>query len=354
MNVDDTVIGPASAGVSVVVVAHNSSRTIRRCLATVFQSDLRPVDVVVVDNASTDGTAKIVASSFPQVPLVTCRRNLGFGLGCNLGAKWARGSWLLFINPDCVVCRLDSRLFDEALANEELGAVGLLVRESETAAACTVASPLPAVPAFWFPAFRYSWAMLLPRRLDVKLLAARTHVFRLGGRGARAKREWLPGTALAVRRRAWDDIGGFDGRFFLYWEDVDLSERLKRAGWRLASSAAVELTHVGGESFRETNRGVRTAWGVAGWVTYVEKWSGRGRAQLGWSLLRVNLTIVRTVLGFLVRVNPSLGPKIDSKELELANLRAALAMPRNALNAPSLPSPGVQVARALGRLSEKG
>lgn len=195
---------------SIILVAHNHRSELIRCLASLGP---RPSDeVIVVDNASGDGTATAVRERFPSVRLIVCNRNLGFGGGANLGAAAAGGDVLAFLNPDTVVTSGWLAALERALAADP--SVGLVTPK-----------------------------ILLWRRPDV-VNACGTDVHLSGltlcrGLGAPARAYDTPaevgavsGAAFAVRRELWRALGGLDATFFLYMEDVDLSWRAQLAGSR--------------------------------------------------------------------------------------------------------------------------
>jgi GT2 family glycosyltransferase len=196
---------------SVVVVAYNSGPGLAECVASLSQTEPE-VEIVVVDNASTDGAVERVAAEFPCVRVVRRRENGGFGAGNNTGAAAAKGDFLAFINPDAVVTAgwLDA-LVAPLAADSSLGLVTpkVLLRAD-------------------------------PERINVAGL--NVHLSGIATcRGLRAPREALDepaevasvsGSAFATRREVFERVGGFDEDLFLYFEDVDLSARVWLAGYR--------------------------------------------------------------------------------------------------------------------------
>jgi GT2 family glycosyltransferase len=196
---------------SVVVVAYNSGHLLWDCIDSIRRTE-PDVEVVIVDNGSTDGAASSVGAEFPAVRVVRSEKNQGFGAGNNLGAARASGSFLVFLNHDTVVT--DGWL--EAL-------VGPLLQDP------SVGLVTPKV--------------LLkgdPQRINVAGL--KVHLSGLSMcRGLGAQRTALDeetevaaisGVAFAARRELFQALGGFDEDFFLYMEDVDLSLRTWLAGYR--------------------------------------------------------------------------------------------------------------------------
>lgn len=196
---------------SIVIVNYNGREDLARCLRSLAQAGHADDEIIVVDNASTDGSAAMVEAQFPQARLLRSPRNLGFGDGNNLGAGHARGAYLAFLNPDTEVAPgwLDALL---AALTETPGAglatPKILLRE-DPQRINTCGNDL------------HLSGLALCRGLGQGRdeLADRTAV------GA------VSGAAFAMRRELFYRLGGFDGSFFLYMEDTDLSWRARLAGY---------------------------------------------------------------------------------------------------------------------------
>jgi GT2 family glycosyltransferase len=218
--------------VSVVLVAHNSSDCVERALGSIpallsssGRGDARPIvptEVVLVDNASTDGTVELVRTGFPLVRVIEVEKNLGFGRACNLAAKETTGDLILFLNPDAWL--VSSCLDDLVRAMEADLRVGL------------------AVPHLQYPEGRrqFDWGPTIGVVGEViqrlrNAFESRTWVHDGLPRLLRFFGDpgWHTAACALVRRCAWEEVGGFDPGYFLYFEDADLGLRLRRAGWRL-------------------------------------------------------------------------------------------------------------------------
>lgn len=221
--------------ISAVVVNRDGERWLERCLGSL--GDPRPpvVDVVVVDNCSSDGSVELVRRRFPQVRLLENRRNLGFGAANNQAAAHARGDALLLLNndawlePGCLE-RLHARLERDP----ELGLV-----------APRLVGP-DGRPRFVWSPDRSLLGEAVQRLRNPFEGASFNHgtierVLRaLSGPG------WYTAACVLIRRRAFDDVGGFDPKFFLYFEDTDLCIRLRKKGWRLEWEPDAVAVHAGG------------------------------------------------------------------------------------------------------------
>lgn len=221
--------------ISVLVVNYNGERWLERCLSSVGAPPSADVQVVVVDNGSTDGSPELVAHRFPYARLLRMGHNAGFAVANNVAAACADGDALLLLNNDAWL---------------EAGALERLRQRLDGDPRIGLVAPrlvsLDGRPQFvWSP--------------DRSLVGAAVQRFRNRFEGhwwnhrllspllrLVLGRGWFTGACVLVRRRAFDEIGGFDPGFFLYHEDTDLCLRLRRAGWRLAWQPKATVVHAGG------------------------------------------------------------------------------------------------------------
>ena len=213
--------------VSIVIVSYNTRDLLRACLESIGVH-CPEAEVIVVDNASDDGSAQMVRDLFPTVQLVVSPTNQGFAGGNNLGLSHTHGEFVVLLNSDTVL-EDDSltRCVDWMRAHPELGAASpRLVGGDGQPQRCF----------HRFPSLRDELRKAFRRPLPP--LA-----------GDRDPEGWLAGTALVVRRAALDGVGGrLDDVFFMYWEDADLSARLRKAGWDVAPFPKGYIRHLGGAS----------------------------------------------------------------------------------------------------------
>lgn len=212
--------------VSVVVVTFRSREIVGACLESLQEPS--PGMVVVVENASGDGTPAFVRERFPSVRVLELERNVGFGAAANAGVELAETRYVLVLNPD-------ARPLDDALAS-------LRACASAQANAAVVVPALvdadghPQPSRIGYPTPRWTGSPAVtsfPRR-----------------RLARADSGFAVGAALFLRRDAFRSVGGFDPAYFLFYEEVDLCLRLEQAGWEIASCPAATVRHSGGASTR--------------------------------------------------------------------------------------------------------
>jgi N-acetylglucosaminyl-diphospho-decaprenol L-rhamnosyltransferase len=192
--------------------------------------------VIVVDNSGS-----LPDMAIPGATVLRPGRNLGFGAGANVAAREASTPLLLLTNPDARLAQRDFDVLVEALlSDDELAAVGPRLLNPD-------GSPQVNGGAW------SGWAREVSRALGVgSLLRAvragvRREALRGPGRAALLRRDWLSAAVLLIRRAAFDDVGGFDEDFFLYYEDEDLCRRLRARGWHVGVCARASAEHeVGG------------------------------------------------------------------------------------------------------------
>jgi GT2 family glycosyltransferase len=258
---------PDSPTLSVVIVNWNVRELLRACLRSVVRE--QGSEVIVVDNASSDGSAAMVAAEFPQVRLIVNSENRGFTGGNNQGLALSRGRYVLFLNPDTVVIGdALAAMVDYLDSHPEVGAVGPQLRygDGSLQSSCrrfpTFATALfESTPLAWhWPDNHWArWYRMEDRQTfevsETSKVSAGTmedrqtfEVSKTSKVSAGTEVDWLVGAALMVRREALAQIGGFDEGYFMYSEELDLCRRLKMAGWRIIYLPIAQIIHYEGKS----------------------------------------------------------------------------------------------------------
>jgi GT2 family glycosyltransferase len=227
----------AMAEIDVVVVSYNSRAHLRRCVEPLAGVD--SVHVVVVDNASQDGSLESIADL--PVTRLPAERNGGFSYGCNLGWRTGEAPFVLFLNPDAAIAAADLSTLAEALeADPGLGLVApRLVHEDGTLA----------YSLRRFPSLRRAFAQaLLVHRLAPRATWADEVVRAPEDYARRWSPDWVSGACMLLRRSLLEELDGFDERFFLYSEDVDICRRVRDAGAGILFEPGATCVHAGGAS----------------------------------------------------------------------------------------------------------
>ena len=233
--------------VSAIVVSYQVRELLLDCLCAFYSSDV-PVEAVVVDNASSDGSADAVQSEFPQAKLVRMRRNVGFGKANNEGLKHAKGRFVLLLNPDVTVAPdCVGRLADFLLMRPNVGAVGPRLTRPDGSLDFAARRSFPAPATAFYRIVGLSKAF--PK-------SARFGRYNMGhvAEGQTHEIDAGTGACLMVRRTAVDRVGFFDPDYFMFGEDLDLCFRLKQNGWKIYYLPAAVAVHVKGAATRQSTQ----------------------------------------------------------------------------------------------------
>ena len=226
--------------VSAVVVSYNSAAYLPDCIRSLRAEGVD--EVVVVDNASSDGSVAAVRATDPAVVVVESGANLGFGSAANLGAAATAGGDLLILNPDTVVEPGTVKALAEALDRDPgLGVVGPRM-ETEDGRLYPSVRRFPDLGVAAGHAFvGLVWA--------ANPFTRRYRMLDWDHDRPASDVDWVGGACLLARRTAFDVVAGFDEAYFMYVEDVDLCWRLRQAGWRIGYEPGGRVIHaVGGSS----------------------------------------------------------------------------------------------------------
>ncbi len=222
---------------SIIILNYKSQGLLKQCLRHIDRLTIESeFEVIVVDNASDDGTGQMLANQFPSVRFIQSDTNLGYGGGMNLGLKRATGRYQLILNPDIAILTNEleamMRYMDE---HQDIGILGpkLINPDSSLQYTCY------RFPSFLMPIYRRTVLGKIPwikRKVEDYLMTWWDH---------KTPRDvdWLLGGCLLCRKSVLDTISLFDDRFFMYFEDVDLARRCWQAGYRVVYFPFAEIVH---------------------------------------------------------------------------------------------------------------
>ncbi len=230
---------------SIVIVSWNVRKDITNCISSLsVNPPVCSFETIVVDNASSDGSAQEIREQFPEVTCVANDQNYGFAAANNQGIKLAKGEYLLFLNPDTIV---RSGSLDPLVtfmdSNKDVGACGPKLLNEDGSTQRSVRK---------FPSYRgalYRFTFL--KYFKIFKNSYRSWLMRDFDHQSRIDVNQLMGAALLVRKSIIDEIGGFDENFFMYYEEVDLCYRIKKHGWRIVFLPQASITHLGGRSSQQ-------------------------------------------------------------------------------------------------------
>jgi GT2 family glycosyltransferase len=262
---------------SIIIVNYNVRDFLYQALRSLdkARSGIRS-EVIVVDNASEDGSVEMLRRDFPRVRLIANRSNLGFSRANNLGLKLSRGEFCLLINPDTIVQENVLRVmldFFQSHPQAGLGGCKILNPDGTFQSACRRSFPTP-------------W-VALTKIVGLGTLFPKSRTF---GRYNLTYRnidesyevDAISGSFMMVRRTVYEQVGGFDEDFFMYGEDLDWCYRIQHAGWKVFYVHTTSIIHYKGESTRRSSLNeVRTFYEAM--HLFARKHYGHSYI-LGWSL----------------------------------------------------------------------
>jgi GT2 family glycosyltransferase len=265
---------PASVDLSIVIVNWNSAGYVRQCLKTIQPNPPAcAYEIVVVDSGSFDKCGEMLGREFPAVRFVQCQANVGFAAANNLGAELSRGRVLLFLNPDTeVVGKALDQLLKTLSRLPDAGLVGARLLNSDRSLQTSCIQSFPTVlnqvlDAEWLRRiFPRSLLWGIRPLIDATLSPAPVEV--------------ISGACIMIKRSVFKCVSGFDERYFMYSEDLDLCYRVRQAGFDCLYVPDAQIVHHGGGSsnsarsmfsavmtresvfrFLKFHRGRATAWG---------------------------------------------------------------------------------------------
>jgi N-acetylglucosaminyl-diphospho-decaprenol L-rhamnosyltransferase len=291
----------ASEPVAVVVVTYSPGLALDTFLDSLATATNRPLDIVLADNGSTDGSVQRAATR-PGVRLLETGGNLGYGRAANLGVRATTAEFVVVANPDI---EWEPGALDELLAGAHRwpkgAAFGPLIHTPE-GAIYPSARALPslgrgighALFGWWWPSNPWTAAYRVEREEPRERTAG-----------------WLSGSCLLVRRDAFDAVGGFDPGYFMYFEDLDLGDRLGRAGWQNVYLPSAVVCHLGGHATARDAARMATEHHRSAW-RYL---SGRYRGAK-WFPVRLALRAGLAVRSFLAGRIPRIAAGAEAQQHE--------------------------------------
>lgn len=220
---------------SIITVTYNNENTIDDYLESVLKTKEKAYELIIIDNASPDGTVSKIPKH-PQIKLLVNKENLGFSKACNIGAKNARGEYLFFLNPD-------TKIFKNSIQNllqyiKENPSVGLVAPKliNRSGHAQPSVKKLPTVLGVF-----KEYYLNISNSFDEYVPDGSEPV----------EVECVYGAAFIIRKDIFDKLGGFDEKFFLYYEDLDLCRRLKNLNLKIIYYPKAKIEHEVGTSSKK-------------------------------------------------------------------------------------------------------
>ncbi len=233
--------------VSIILVNYNGAEVVLNCLRSLVQFlHAVPYEIIVVDNASTDGSAALIVQHFPTVRLIKQAENRGFGAGNNAGATDANGEFLFLLNTDTLLTSdVLPPLITLMKADPMVGIIGTKLLNADGTLQLSVADEISL-------AGEYKTLRQLKQYTDLQQRDAIEQKFQ------RVQTvDIVIGAAFFIRRSLFETLNGFDETFFMYFEESDLCQRSRDRGWQVLYTPDVAIIHLGGYSVSKVSDRMR-------------------------------------------------------------------------------------------------
>lgn len=229
--------------VSIVIVSYNTSELTLQTIASIYEkTNGIAFEIIVVDNASSDDTLLQINERFPNVKVVASRENLGFGRANNLGAKHAKGKYLLLLNPDTKLINNAIRImFDYIERSSNVGICGGNLYDADGKPTHSYSNVMPSIKMELFS--------FLGSKIS-KILG-----FEQFNKTDKPKKvAYITGADLMISKQVFDIVKGFDPDFFMYFEETELTHRVRKMGYSVVNVPAAKIIHFEGKSFSVNER----------------------------------------------------------------------------------------------------
>jgi GT2 family glycosyltransferase len=283
--------------VSVIIVNYNTKDLLVNCINSIYECTHNiDIEIIVVDNASVDGSNRVIKEQYSNVILLESKKNLGFGKANNLGAKIAKGKYLFFLNSDTIILNNAINLFFQFNEEKEkilqIGVTGGILVDDKIQETASF-GPLPTKRGM----LKFILGLLPP---FTKMTANESRCINNNGY---VEVGYVSGADMFLSKSTFDRIGGFDSNIFMYYEETDLQFRLKRANYCNYVIAGTQIIHLEGASFGSVKKNnIKRLMVVKSMMYYFKKHSD----HISFFLFKV---------GFLtVRVTTMLDPSYSWRE----------------------------------------
>jgi len=220
--------------ISIIIVNYNARYFLKNCIRSILSSDIiDTIEIIVVDNNSSDGSCEMLQEDFPQVTCLRNAENVGFSKANNKGVAIAKGSYVLILNPDTVISETTlSEMLHFSESQADFGASGVQFMDGS-------GQFLPESKRN-FPNLKVAGAKLL----GYSKYYYANHL----QQEATEEIDILTGAFMFIKKKVYQEVGGFDEDFFMYGEDIDLSYRISKAGYKNYYVGSCKVLHFKGES----------------------------------------------------------------------------------------------------------
>ena len=278
--------------VSVIIVSYNVSSYLEKCIESIYCSiSIDDLEIIVIDNNSTDNSVDIVRNKFPECTLIENEENLGFAKAVNIGISASKSDYICLLNPDTLVKKntfFELYRFLSVSANTAITGAKILNPDGSFQASSR--RNFPTIPGL---AFKYiGLSKLFPMS---RIFGYYNHTFIDSDQGH--KTDSVSGACMMFKRKLVDIIGNLDERFFMYFEDTDYCLRASSVGYDVFFNPKAQIIHYGGRSWEGSKLNSSTVFYSSAKI-FFEKYKGRLRYR--------NLSILILRTGFYIRTKMSM------------------------------------------------
>jgi GT2 family glycosyltransferase len=249
--------------VSIIIVSWNVRDLLKKCIESIFVfSKNIEFEVIVVDNASSDGTGEMVQKNFPEICFIQNKQNLGFATANNLGIEKAKGEYILLLNPDTEFVEDSLSLVVKKMeSDKKIGVLGCkLINPDKTTQESVRRFPrIIDIGVIFFKIYKI-FPFLLNRYLEKDFDYSKEQNV-----------DQVMGAFFFVRGEVFDKIGPLDDKYFIWFEEVDFCLRAKKAGWDILYFPQTCVIHYGGKSFEQAGTAQKQAWFFKSSLRYLLK-----------------------------------------------------------------------------------
>ena len=217
---------------SIIIVNYNTKNLLKNCLDSIFNNfNKDDFEVIVVDNNSNDKSIEMLKRYGDIIKVVENQKNFGFGKANNIGTKVAQGEYLFFLNSDTIIhSNILSKINSEFESDNSVGIVSpkLILNNGKQQ--------------------EHAYGKF-PNLLNIIVAKFKKQKF---SNHKNFEVDWVSGAALIVRKNIFKEVKGFDNKFFMYFEDIDLCKKVKRLNYKIVVLNKVKILHLGGKSIKKT------------------------------------------------------------------------------------------------------
>jgi GT2 family glycosyltransferase len=228
--------------VSIIIVNYNTKELITNCIQSIYDKTTGiDYEIIVVDNASFDGSQQMIAEKFPDIKLIELNENIGFGSANNKAIEFATGRNLLFLNPDTKLINNAIKILSDYLGNSpKSGACGGNLLDDNL-------NPTQSFRLNYPSLFFEINEMLM--KIPEKLLFGKNREYNYSNKYKCVA--YITGADLMIKKTVIDEVGNFNPVFFMYFEETDLCNRINKKGYNIISIPEAKIQHLEGKSFGE-------------------------------------------------------------------------------------------------------